>query len=104
MKQSGMEEVWGNPSGGGMARAGQSGRQAKRCPNWRADKEGGKSPDRSATNQVAARHLQSSIRYEGDSRRVLSREVWLRSKKAVQHESHPQDEEHHEPRKKSRPH
>jgi hypothetical protein len=57
MKRGGMEEVWGNPSGGGMARAGRSGRQAKRCPNWRADKEGGKSPDRSATNQVANRRL-----------------------------------------------
>ena len=58
MKRSGMEEAWGNPSGGGMARAGRSGRQAKRCPNWRADKEGGKNPDRSATNQVEIRRLQ----------------------------------------------
>jgi hypothetical protein len=99
-----MEEAWGNPSGGGMARAGRSGRQAKRCPNWRAEKEEGKSPDRSATNQVAARRLQSSIRYEKDSRHALSREVSLSSKKAVQHEAHPQDEEQHEPRKKSRPH
>ena len=39
MKRSGMEEAWGNPSGGGMARAGRSGRQAKRCPNWRAERE-----------------------------------------------------------------
>ena len=104
MKRSGMEEAWGNPTGGGMARAGRSGRQAKRCPNWRAEKEEGKSPDRSATNQVAARRLQSSIRYEKDSRRVLSREVSLSSKKAVQHEAHPEDEEQHEPRKESRPH
>jgi hypothetical protein len=63
MKQTRMEEAWGNPSGGGMARAGRSGRQAKRCPNWRADKEEGKSPDRSATNRVAARRLQV-FRYE----------------------------------------
>jgi len=75
MKRSGMEEAWGNPSGGGMARAGRSGRQAKPCPNWRADKVEGKSLDRSATNRVAARHLQSSIRYEEDSSRALARGV-----------------------------
>ena len=104
MKETEWRKPRGNPSGGGMARAGRSGRQAKRCPNWRAEKEEGKSPDQSATSQVATRRLQSSIRYEKGSRRVLSREMPLRSKKAVQHEAHPQDEEQYEPRKKSRPH
>ena len=32
-----MKEAWGYPSGGGRAQVGRSGRQAKRCPNMRAE-------------------------------------------------------------------
>jgi len=32
-----VKEAWGSPSGGGKARIGRQGRQAKRCPNWRTE-------------------------------------------------------------------
>jgi hypothetical protein len=36
-ERSGVKEAWGYPSGGGRAQVGRSGRQAKRCPNMRAE-------------------------------------------------------------------
>ncbi len=61
-KRSGVEEAWGNPSGGGKARAGRSGRQAKRCPNWRAHKERCKHRDYARGDPVS--EPVQSFRYE----------------------------------------
>jgi hypothetical protein len=36
-ERSAVKEAWGYPSGGGRAQVGRSGRQAKRCPNMRAE-------------------------------------------------------------------
>src|SRR5580704_457807 len=36
-ERSEVKEAWGYPSGGGRAQVGRSGRQAKRCPNMRAE-------------------------------------------------------------------
>ena len=36
-ERSAVKEAWGYPSGGGRAQVGRSGRQAKRCPNTRAE-------------------------------------------------------------------
>jgi hypothetical protein len=71
----------------------------------RAEKEEGKSygPERNKSDRGSAFAIVDQIR-ERLASRALARGVWLCSKKAVQHEAHPQDEEQHEPRKKSRPH
>jgi hypothetical protein len=37
-ERSAVKEAWGHPSGGERAQVGRSGRQAKRCPNMRAER------------------------------------------------------------------